>query len=291
MAALTDKFTDTRNGARPNSAKVNSPRSAGGVTLVCDNLVGWPTASKVHFVTYKIDSSSVVMAGTQLDCYGIVSGNSIGSFTVVDGTDVGHAVNDVVEILPTAAWGQDLADALTSQHTRIGGHKSITTDTLATTGNVTVAGTLGGAGYSMVTMANPYKFSAYRNGAWSAATEDKKVPFDTELYDTSSNFDSTTNFRFTATVAGFYHFSSSVSIGTQNGSISLLSLKKNGTEAKRGLTFISPGSNNWTFGVSGDIQLAVNDYVEVFLNNTGSASTGQTGAALTFFDGHMISGT
>lgn len=144
MANITDKLTDTRNAARPNSAKVTSPRSAGGSTLVCDNLTGWPTASKVHFVTYKIDSTSKVVAGSQLDCYGIVSGNSITSFTVVDGTDVGHAVNDVVEMLPTAAWGQDLIDALLAQHSRVGAHVSLTntggmtTDTL----NVTSSSTL-----------------------------------------------------------------------------------------------------------------------------------------------------
>lgn len=123
-ASNTDKITDVRNAARPNSARVTSGRSAGGATLACDNLSGWPTASKVHFVTYKIDSNSDVVAGSQLDCYGIVSGNNIGSFTVVDGTDTGHAVGDVVEMLPTAAWGQDLADALGLGHERTGAHKA-----------------------------------------------------------------------------------------------------------------------------------------------------------------------
>lgn len=122
MASTADKITDTRNAARPNSARVTSGRSAGGTTLACDNLSGWPTASKVHFVTYKIDSNSAVVAGSQLDCYGIASGNNIGSFTVVDGTDTGHAVGDVVEMLPTAAWGQDLADALSVGHGRTGSH-------------------------------------------------------------------------------------------------------------------------------------------------------------------------
>lgn len=127
MAAnLTDKITDVRNAARPNSARVNLARSVGGGTLTCDNLVGWPTASKVHFVTYGIDSSSNPVAGTQMDCYGIVSGNTVTSFTVSDVSDLGNSVNDVVEMLPTAAWGQDLADALTHQHSRIGAHVAIT---------------------------------------------------------------------------------------------------------------------------------------------------------------------
>jgi hypothetical protein len=135
-ASVGDRITDTRNAARPNSARVSSGRSAGGATLACDNLVGWPTASKVHFVTYRIDSNSSPVAGTQLDCYGIVSGNNIGSLVVVDGTDAGNSVNDVVEMLPTAAWGQDLSDALMSQHTRTGAHGAITATSIATTGSV-----------------------------------------------------------------------------------------------------------------------------------------------------------
>lgn len=145
-AAGTDKITDTRNAARPNSARATGTRSSGGTSLACDNLAGWPTASKVHFVTYQIDSDSNPVVGTQLDCTGIVSGNTIGSFTVVDGTDTGNSVNDVVEMLPTAAWGQDLSDALMNQHTRTGAHTGVTTDTLIVTSGTTLpAGDIGTA--------------------------------------------------------------------------------------------------------------------------------------------------
>lgn len=125
MAAdLGNKITDVRNAARPNSARVSSTRTAGASTLACDNLNGWPTASKVHFVTYQIDTNSNPIDGTQLDCEGIVSSNTITSFTVIDGSDVGHSVGDVVEMLPTAAWGQDLADGLSASLNRDGSLKS-----------------------------------------------------------------------------------------------------------------------------------------------------------------------
>lgn len=137
MANITDKVTDTRNAARPNSARVSSSRSAGASSLSCDSLSGWPTASKVHFVTYQIDSNSALIAGSQLDCSGIVSGNNIGSFTVLDGTDSGHSIGDVVEMLPTASWGQDLADAFTSEHSRTGGHGAINTTSITNSGSIT----------------------------------------------------------------------------------------------------------------------------------------------------------
>lgn len=158
MASLTDKITDVRNAARPNSARVSSTRTAGASSLACDNLAGWPTASKVHFVTYKIDSNSNPVAGTQLDCQGIVSSNTITSFTVIDGSDVGHSVGDVVEMLPTAAWGQDLSDWGMAQHSRTGAHVGVnntggmtnvgglSTDTLTVSSGTTLpAGDIGTA--------------------------------------------------------------------------------------------------------------------------------------------------
>lgn len=147
-ASINDKITDVRNAARPNSARVTSGRTSGNSALACDNLSGWPTASKVHFVTYQIDSNAKVIAGTQLDCSGIVTGNNIGSLVVIDGTDTGNNIGDVVEMLPTAAWAQDLATAITHQHDRLGNHVGIsntgglTTDTLTSTGNAVLGGTV-----------------------------------------------------------------------------------------------------------------------------------------------------
>lgn len=167
MADTTDKITDTRNAGRPNTARVSSSRSAGGATLACDDLTGWATASKVHFVTYEVDSNGDIVAGSQLDCSGIVSGNNITSMTVIDGTDNGNAVNDVVEMLPTSAWGQDLADALTEEHNRTGTHKSDlitdrTADTAPASGDyVLTADVSDSNNLKKVTLAN-----LGTNGAW-----------------------------------------------------------------------------------------------------------------------------
>lgn len=124
MADTTDKITDVRNGARPTSARVTEARDAAGVVLHCNNLTGWPIDSKVHFVTYQIDTNNNPIDGTQLDGSGIVSDNDITQVNIIDGTDGGNAIGDVVEMLPTAAWGQDLADALTLEHDRTGAHNS-----------------------------------------------------------------------------------------------------------------------------------------------------------------------
>lgn len=122
MADPSDLITDVRNSARPNSARVTTARDPDASNLACNDLTGWPTTSKVHFVTYQIDTNNNPIGTSQLDCSGIVSGNTITEVQVLDGIDGGCAIGDVVEMLPTASWGQDLAEALTAEHDRLGEH-------------------------------------------------------------------------------------------------------------------------------------------------------------------------
>lgn len=72
-------------------------------------------------------------------------------------------------------------------------------------------------------------FSASVGNAQSIATGTyTKVPFNTEQFDTNNNFDSTTNYRFTPTVAGYYQFNTSVNIA-QNSGFQVAFLYKNGS--------------------------------------------------------------
>lgn len=165
-ASTTDKITDTFNAANPNVAKVTSTRAASGATLACDNLAGWPTASKVHFSTYQVDTAGDYVEGTQIDWSGIVtSSTSIGSMTRLAGaTDNGSAVGDYVEMNPTAKWAQDLADALTAEHSRTGVHALTSNSTITsskvitslndTNGNELVKVTATGSAVNEVTLAN-----------------------------------------------------------------------------------------------------------------------------------------
>ena len=108
-AAITDLITDTFNSANPNVAKVTAGRTAGALSLSCDNLAGWPTVAAVHFSTYKIDTTGAVVVGSQIDWKGLVAGNTIGTMTRKAGaTDAGNAIGDIVEMNPTGSWGHDL---------------------------------------------------------------------------------------------------------------------------------------------------------------------------------------
>lgn len=133
MALITDKITEVANGQNPVATTVTSPRVGGGTTLATANLAGWPTNTAVHFATYKIDGAGAKVAGTQIDWKGIVSGTNINSLTRKAGaSDGGSAVGDVVMMMPTAYWGQELAEALELEHTNTGTHKDITATSVTT---------------------------------------------------------------------------------------------------------------------------------------------------------------
>lgn len=138
---------------------------------------------------------------------------------------------------------------------------------------------------------NSYKFSAYRNGAWTDGNGAfAKVQFETELYDTGSNYDSATNYRFVAPIAGFYHFDVTVASVVAGVQYSILALYKNGS-VLRGLAqhTVPTGSNNVIQSGGATLQLAASDYIEVFHQGTGGA--GLTGEVNTVFQGYYVSTT
>ena len=147
MAAdINDKFSKVSTGIRPKTTAVAGVRAPSGTTLTCDDLTGWTTDTAVHFVTYKADAQGKVVAGSQTDFKGIVSGNSIINLTVTGGNDNGNAVGDIVQALPTAAWAKDLTDGLLVSHNHDGSLKD----------GIVTADALGDSGWLSATMTSPY---------------------------------------------------------------------------------------------------------------------------------------
>ena len=76
-------------------------------------------------------------------------------------------------------------------------------------------------------------FSAYRstnqsigNSVWT------KIAFDTEEFDTNSNYDNTTNYRFQPTVSGYYQVNAAVGLSASTAAVTV-AIYKNGSEFKR----------------------------------------------------------
>lgn len=138
---------------------------------------------------------------------------------------------------------------------------------------------------NLTTDSNPYKFSAYRNSAQNTGSSAYgKITFDTENYDTNSNFASGT---YTAPVAGFYHFSLTVTC-VINGD-ARLALYKNGSIHRVGTRTFTGGAATLGLTLACDLSLAANDTIEIYVYGSGGAVS--TGAENTFLDGHLISRT
>ena len=134
---------------------------------------------------------------------------------------------------------------------------------------------------TMMVSGNMPAFSAYAGTVTSlSGGAFTKVLFDTEEFDTNSNFASS---KFTPTVAGYYQINGAVSVGT--GTQLVCSIYKNGSEYKRG-TNITVSSNQ---SVSSSVLYCngSTDYVEIYCYS-GVLQNTNTGGSLVYFNGSMV---
>ena len=125
-----------------------------------------------------------------------------------------------------------------------------------------------------LTLAKQSYFMARRTTAQSIPQATwTKIQFNTEDVDIQGEYDSVTNFRFTAVEAGIYIvFISAGLYAPADGTRVILDAYKNGAACLRlcdiqvgGATAFSPG------GASGFINLAATDYIEAFIYQSGVA--------------------
>lgn len=137
------------------------------------------------------------------------------------------------------------------------------------------------------------RFRAYVTAAQNnlVANTWTKVVLDTETYDLGGNFDSTTNYRFTAPVAGFYHFDAMVQYSDQAASNTYeVALYVDGAAVAIAKYSTNAESDACATPISDTLRLAANSYVEVWAKvNTVSTSDIQVGTDYTFFSGHILS--
>ena len=114
-----------------------------------------------------------------------------------------------------------------------------------------------------------------------------KVAFDTVIYDTNSNFD-TTNNRFTPSVAGYYTISGCVTFDPAVGGRVFLSIFKNGSEHIR-LSDATPSSWNTINGSALVYMNGSTDYVELDVYcGTGATQTVSASSVVTLFMGSLV---
>jgi len=111
-------------------------------------------------------------------------------------------------------------------------------------------------------------FSVHRNGTnQTNITGIEKIEWTTEDFDTNSDFDSTTNYRFTPTVAGKYLLTATVKWSSvTTGDIIRLYIYKNGSNYLEDFQFTG-ANNTQQLSVIVDAN-GVGDYFEVFAQNS-----------------------
>ncbi len=146
----------------------------------------------------------------------------------------------------------------------------------------------------IVTLAKQSRARAYRSANQVIVTgTETKIELDAENYDNQNEFDSTTNYRFTATEAGYYAVTFSVKIESLgDGKEGWVQLKRNGTRIAECLQ-VSAAVATIIFSGSDICYLAATDYLEITVkHNHGSnlnVSMGSAGGTATFMAVHKLS--
>lgn len=127
-------------------------------------------------------------------------------------------------------------------------------------------------------------FSAYHSSAQSfASLTFTKVSLQTEEFDTASCFDSTTNYRFTPNVAGYYQVNGAVAFNSPTAI--LCQVHKNGTAIKRGVF----QANAYSTLVSCLIYLnGSTDYIELYGYQASSAQNAAATDTQTYFQAALV---
>lgn len=147
---------------------------------------------------------------------------------------------------------------------------------ITTAGNIVVASTAAPA------------FSAYVGSAqtipFNTAT---KLQLNTEEFDTAGCFDSTTNYRFTPTVAGYYQFSGQVGYLSTTASELEIFIYKNGSAVKRGSRFTISGQPPYLTISTLIYANGTTDYFELYTFTSGSAVGLEIGSFVNYFQGFL----
>jgi hypothetical protein len=129
-------------------------------------------------------------------------------------------------------------------------------------------------------------FSAYQSTLQSTTSATTtKIQFQTEEFDTASCFDSTTNYRFTPNVAGYYQVSGAVVYAGSTAAI-VVYIYKNGSSYKRGTNPPTSGGS----AMSALVYLnGSTDYVEFYAISYATQNT-TVGIDNTYFQAVMVRG-
>lgn len=170
-----------------------------------------------------------------------------------------------------------------------------------TSGSVTlsppaVAGTntatLPAATGTVMVSGNQPAFSAYRSGSNQSISSSTltKVQLNSEEFDTANAFDSTTNYRFTPQVAGYYQITGQIEADGTAQTRVFVNIYKNGSQYKWGSDGTMTSANRQTVACLVYLN-GTTDYLELYgWSNGTSANFYNTNGVNNYFTGVLVRG-
>jgi len=273
-----------------------------------------PLVSKVYVVTNNTTGGNAITIGASSGSVVSIP-NGTTAQVYCDGTtgfysaQTGSAGNFTINGNLTVTGNQVDVGSFSASSITISGPSSLASVTVnnnftATAGSVilgsttvytgTATATFPSASGTVMVSGNMPAFSVYLNSAQNITSGvATKVQLNVEEFDTNNNFDSTTNYRFTPTVAGYYQINGGIYC---NGveTVAGVYIYKNGSVYKNGsgVNLTSATANNTNQTVSSIVYFnGSTDYVELWGTITGSSPQfyGLSGNTYsTYFNGCLL---
>ena len=303
MASSSDKI---RNSAPLFSTTLTESIGTGDTSISLQSVTGLPTGTGVSLTIDGVDSNGNPTPSLREVVIGVVNSGAgtVGSLLRgQDGTSASsHANGATVQADAIAQDWNDFGNTFLEEHTQTGAHTGISNTDGLTTDDITYTGTFTGVNGTIKSnyLINPYKFSAYLStNASYPDSSTNTIVFNTELFDTSGNYNNTTGV-FTTPVNGYYQYNTAVSILGAGGSVPLywegrISLYKNTStqiDTNDFLVYSETNFTNWQGRLHNLVYLNSGDtlQVEAFGDTVGGQNAVFAGGiSKTFFSIFLVS--
>jgi len=134
-------------------------------------------------------------------------------------------------------------------------------------------------------------FSAYMSGTQSiSASTWTKVTFNTEEYDTASQYDHS-NSKFQPTIGGYYQINAALAWMDGASTAALSRFYKNGSNYKNSAYLYHGSQALDDYQVESSVLVYMNgssDYLEIYAFNVGTANTISGGTTQSYFQGFLV---
>ena len=290
LAAGTNGYVMTLAGGVPTWAAAASS----GITISDDT-----TTNATRYLTFTSATSGSIISenvsSTKLQ-FNPSTGNLISPIATHNTLTSAASTSLILQSAGTTAITVDTSQNTTFAKSIILSGSTSGTTTLASTAVAgTSTATFPSATGTVMVSGNMPAFSATSNATQALSNNVyTKVSYQTKTFDTNSNFDNTTNYRFLPTVAGYYQINVQGSITASSSVVQFVGLLyKNGSGFGSRLWDINPSSalsSNGYVTQSGSSLIYMNgttDYLECYEYVYGASATLTTG---TGSNGNVFSG-